>query len=61
MSAATFKVAAVQASPVLLDLNATVLKACALIGEAARNVAGHYARPDVFTLSVDREERRIIQ
>jgi nitrilase len=25
------------------------------------DVAGHYARPDVFTLSVNREERKIIQ
>ena len=36
MSAATFKVVAVQASPVLLDLDATVLKACALGREERR-------------------------
>jgi nitrilase len=61
MSAATFKVAAVQASPVLLDLDATVLKACALIGEAARNGATLVVFPECFLLSVDREGRRIIQ
>jgi aliphatic nitrilase len=43
-----FKVAIVHAAPVFLDLNATVDKACSLIGEAARNGAAVVAFPEAF-------------
>lgn len=43
-----FKAAAVQASPVFLDTDATVDKACALIREAAGNGARLVAFPEVF-------------
>ena len=44
----TFKAAAVQASPVFLNTDATVDKACALIAEAASNGARLVAFPEVF-------------
>jgi nitrilase len=43
-----FKAAAVQASPVYLNVDATIDKACALIAEAARNGAQLVAFPEVF-------------
>lgn len=43
-----FKAAAVQASPVFLNVEATVNKACAIIAEAAANEASLVAFPEVF-------------
>jgi len=43
-----FKAAAVQAAPIYLDTPATIGKACALIGEAARNGASLVVMPEVF-------------
>jgi nitrilase len=48
MSTSTFKVAAVQASPVLLDLDATVEKAIGLVAEAAINGATLVVFPECF-------------
>lgn len=42
------KVAAVQASPILLDLDATVEKTCNLVDEAAKNGAKVIAFPEAF-------------
>jgi nitrilase len=43
-----FKAAAVQASPVFLNVDATVDKACSIIAEAAGNGASLVAFPEVF-------------
>ena len=43
-----FKVASVHASPVFLDLDATIEKACALIDEAGQNGARIIAFPEVY-------------
>lgn len=43
-----FKAAAVQASSVFLNVNATIDKACSIIAEAARNDASLVAFPEVY-------------
>jgi len=48
MNSSTFKVAAVQASPVLLDLDATLGKSAKLIAEAASNDARLAVFPEAF-------------
>lgn len=48
MEAEAYKIAAVQAAPVFLDLEATVDKACDLIEEAAKNGAKLVVFPEAF-------------
>ncbi|HEC10183.1 MAG TPA: carbon-nitrogen hydrolase family protein, partial [Acidimicrobiales bacterium] len=48
MTASDFRVAAVQATPVFLDREATVDRAVALIGEAAAAGAGLVVFPEAF-------------
>ncbi len=48
----TFKIAALQACPVFLDLDATVEKACSLIREAGNEGAVLAAFPEAFIRGV---------
>src|SRR5438874_1412265 len=48
MSTSPFKVAAVQATPIFLDREATVEKACGLIAQAGENGARIVAFPEAF-------------
>ena len=48
MESGSFRIAAVQASSVFLDLGATVEKACGLIEEAARGGASLAVFPEAF-------------
>jgi hypothetical protein len=49
-----FKAACVQAAPVYMDLQGTVAK-------AATDPVGHYARPDVLSLILNRSTRNVVQ
>ena len=54
------RVAAVQASYVLMDRDATIGRVAALTAAAARRYldpVGHYNRPDIFRLCVDTSSR----
>jgi hypothetical protein len=64
-----FKLAAIQSCPVLFDRDASTDKACRLIEEAGQkgtdlaaksacDVGGHYSRPEVFQLRVNRNPSR---
>ena len=44
----TFIIAVIQASPVFMDLEATIEKACDLIGKAAKKDASLAVFPEVF-------------
>ncbi len=57
-----FTIAAIQATPVFLDLEATVEKACDLIAEAGRAGAKLAVLPEAFIrLVVDRRPKPLIE
>lgn len=52
------KIAAIQAAPIFLDSQATTEKALTLMSERAyQDPAGHYGRPNVFSLHVNRDRQ----